>query len=491
MKRDSAYSRIKDGLPGPKARKWIARYLKNAAISTYVYPFVWDVTKWAEGPFCTDPDGNIFLDFYSHVGSAPLGYNHPEIIHDCGVLFDPIRTADHDTYIAIGDDPDLPGHFNARGLGAINFKSSTHLQEKLLELGQEFSFDRVFLVNSGAEAVSNAIKIAFRKKYLQISDLLGPALYMEMCSQLLLKKDNYFPDLYSDYPCFGLALEGAFHGRTIDTLSLNKSKFVHKEGYPTLRWIKHIPFNYSRLFEEELIVFEDLEKLIKEKKLFKIIVEEERIPHQLLAFIIVEPIQGEGGFRLPDPNFLERLQALAKNCRALLISDEVQAGLFRTGRVWGIDHFNVKPDIITSAKALRLGAVLSRGDLFPPDRGAISSTWGGGIYEAAVGCKTIEIIQKNNLMGNALSMGEYFMGELKKFQSIYPFIVDVRGRGLMVGLELDTQALRDRIVQSSFQKGLLILGCGEKTIRFLPSLDIRSREIDLALEVLEKVFKLI
>ncbi|MBI4595745.1 MAG: aminotransferase class III-fold pyridoxal phosphate-dependent enzyme [Candidatus Tectomicrobia bacterium] len=491
MKRDSAYIRIKNGLPGPKARKWITRYLRNAATSTYVYPFVWDVAKWAEGPFCTDPDGNIFLDFYSHVGSAPLGYNHPDIIHDCGVLFDPIRTADHDTYIAMGEDPDFPGHLSARGLGAVDFKTSTHLQEKLLELCHKFQFDKVFFVNSGAEAVSNAMKIAFRKKYLQILQLLGPAQYMEMCSQLHVKRDSYFPELLTDYPFFGLALEGAFHGRTMDALSLNKSKFVHKEGYPALRWIKHIPFTGESLFEEEFMVFEDLEKLIKEKTLFKVIVEEGRIPHQLLAFIIVEPIQGEGGYRIPDSNFMDRLQTLARSCKALFISDEVQAGLFRTGRVWGIEYFNVCPDIITSAKALRLGAVLSRSDIFPQERGAISSTWGGGIYEAAVGYKTIEVIQKSNLMENTLTMGNYLMDELRKFQTYYPFITDVRGRGLMVGLEFDTQTLRNQIVQSCFEKGLLIIGCGEKTIRFLPPLDIRTREVDMGLETMEKVFKLI
>lgn len=489
MTRDNAYVRVKNGLPGPKAKKWITRYLKNAAISTYIYQFVWDITKWAEGPFCTDPDGNIFLDFYSHVGSAPLGYNHPEILRDCGLFFDPIRTADHDTYIAVGEDPDLPGHIKFRGMGALDFKTSTHLQEKLLELCSDFHFDKVFFVNSGAEAVSNAMKIALRKKYVQVSEFLGPDLYREMCTQLSLKMDQVFPGLYSDYPFFGLALDGAFHGRTMDVLSLNRSKKVHKEGYPTLHWIKHIPFNAKEFGEDEFVVFEDLEKLIKEKVLSRVIMEEGRIPYQLLAFVIVEPIQGEGGYRVSDPIFMHRLHHLAKKCQALFISDEVQAGLFRTGRVWGIENFDVKPDIIAAGKALRLGAVLSRSDIFPPERGAISSTWGGGVYEAAVGYKTIEISQKYNLMEHALRMGDYFMNELQKMHRIYPFIVDIRGKGLMIGLELDTPALRDVVVQRCFEKGLLILGCGQKTLRFLPPIDVRPREVDLGLAVLDRVFK--
>lgn len=489
MKRDNAYVRIKNGLPGPKAKKWISNYSRNAAISTYIYQFVWDITKWAEGPFCTDPDGNIFLDFFTHVGAAPLGYNNPQILSDCGLLFDPIRTADHDTYIAVGDDPDLQGLIRSRGMVARDFKTSTHLQEKLLELCSVFNFDKVFFVNSGAEAVSNAMKIAFRRKYVQVSELLGPELYRAMCTQLYLKADQTFPDLYSDYPFFGLALEGAFHGRTMDALTLNKSKKVHKEGYPTLQWIKHIPFNAKEFSADDFLVFEDLPKLIKEKALFKVIIEEGRIPYQLLAFVIVEPIQGEGGYRIPDPIFMDRIYNLARNCQALFISDEVQAGLFRTGCVWGIEHFNLKPDIVTAGKALRLGAVVSRSDIFPAERGAISSTWGGGLYEAAVGYKTIDIIQRNNLSENVLLMSDYFMNALSKMQGYFPFIIDIRGKGLMIGLEFDTPALRDKVVQRCFEKGLLIIGCGEKTIRFLPPLDVCCREIDMALSILDKVFK--
>jgi 4-aminobutyrate aminotransferase len=181
---------------------------------------------------------------------------------------------------------------------------------------------------------------------------------------------------------------------------------------------------------------------------------------------------------------------LAKKHSIPLISDEVQAGMGRTGKWWAIEHFGIKPDIITVAKPLRVGATLGRTSLFPQQEYRISSTWGeGNALSSAIGYTIIEIIQKESLLDNATRMGNYFLGQLRTLQRKYPFIHDVRGIGLMDAIEIDSRERRDRIITRGFEKGLLLLGCGYKAIRFLPPLDVRQREIDMALEVLEEVCK--
>jgi 4-aminobutyrate aminotransferase len=174
----------------------------------------------------------------------------------------------------------------------------------------------------------------------------------------------------------------------------------------------------------------------------------------------------------------------------LLMVDEVQCGMGRTGKWWAIEHFGIKPDIITVAKPLRVGATLGRTELFPRQEYRISSTWGeGNALSSAIGYTIIETIQKENLLDNATRMGNYFLDRLKNLQRHYPFIHDVRGIGLMDAIEIDSRERRDRVIARCFQKGLLLLGCGYEAIRFLPPLDVRQREIDMALEILEKACK--
>jgi 4-aminobutyrate aminotransferase len=209
-----------------------------------------------------------------------------------------------------------------------------------------------------------------------------------------------------------------------------------------------------------------------------------------VAFIIIEPVQGEGGYNLPSLDFMREVSRLAKKYSIPLISDEIQAGMGRTGKWWAIEHFGITPDIITVAKPLRIGATLGRTELFPQQEYRISSTWGeGNALSSAIGYTVIEIIQRENLLGNATRMGDYFLRQLRGLQLKYPFILDVRGLGLMDAVELDSRERRDRLVQKAFTQGLLLLGCGYKGVRFLPPLDVRKREIDLALEILEEALR--
>ncbi len=173
-----------------------------------------------------------------------------------------------------------------------------------------------------------------------------------------------------------------------------------------------------------------------------------------------------------------------------MICDEVQTGIGRTGKWWAIEHFGIQPDIITVAKPLRVGATLGRTELFPQQEYRISSTWGeGNALSSAIGYTIIEIIQKENLLDNAARLGDYFLGQLRGLQKKYPFILDVRGIGLMDAVEIDSRERRDQIIRQAFERGLLLLGCGYKVIRFLPPLDVRQQEIDMALEILEEALK--
>jgi 4-aminobutyrate aminotransferase len=209
-----------------------------------------------------------------------------------------------------------------------------------------------------------------------------------------------------------------------------------------------------------------------------------------VAFIIIEPIQGEGGYNVPSMEFMKEVDRLAKIHSIPLISDEIQAGMGRTGKWWAIEHFGIKPDIITVAKPLRVGATLGRTELFPQQEYRISSTWGeGNALSSAIGYRMIEIIEKENLLDNATRMGNYFLDQLRSLQGKYPFIHDVRGIGLMDAVEIDTRERRNSMIRKAFEKGLLLLGCGYKVIRFLPPLDVRKREIDMALNILEETCK--
>jgi 4-aminobutyrate aminotransferase len=450
MIRETISVTLKTELPGPNARKWSAYHRRHAARSTYHRGFVWDRSKPAIGPFCTDVDGNVILDFVSHVASSALGYNHPDLVDLAARLqpVEPDRYAGCDFIGAWGEDPEKS-----------EIPTPSHLHYKLMEITSQFGFGSAFFTNSGAEAVENAMKICYdhRKSY-----------------------------------GYGICFIGAFHGRTLGALSVNRSKTIQRNWFPQIPNI--VDFPYCTCKEPPcrcgwMVCCTGKEGV------------RSRLDHFLdpdiglvdpseVAFIIIEPIQGEGGYNVPSVDFMKEVDRLSKKYSIPLISDEIQAGMGRTGKWWAIEHFGIKPDIITVAKPLRVGATLGRTELFPQQEYRISSTWGeGNALSSAIGYTIIEIIQKENLLDHATRMGDYFLGQLRGLQRKYPFLLDVRGIGLMDAVEFDSRERRDRVISQAFRRGLLLLGCGYKVIRFLPPLDVRRREIDLALEILEAACK--
>jgi 4-aminobutyrate aminotransferase len=444
MERSTATPHVRATPPGPQSRKWIAYHRAAAARATYVEGFVWDRAAPAAGPFCTDPDGNVYLDFASHVGTSPLGYNHPELlaVSDRLKSIDPDRYAGTDFISAYGRDPQQ-----------IEIPTPSHLHHKLLEITGPFAFGTAFFSNSGAEAVENAIKICYDAR--------------RNCG-------------------YGFCFLGAFHGRTLGALSLNRSKRLHRSWYPQIPNIVHLP--YCTCGEECRCGF-----------WLGPVGSESRLAHFLdpvrglidpaeVAYIIIEPIQGEGGYHVPNAAFMAEVGRVARQHQIPLIADEIQSGMGRTGQWWASEHFEIRPDIIVAGKALRVGATIGRAELFPKEEMRLGSTWGeGNALSSAVGFTTIEVIQREGLLGHATRMGERLRHELRNLQRRFNFILDVRGLGLMDAMELDTVERRGRILQACLKRGLLLLGCGFKAIRFLPPLDVTQRELDLALEILSEV----
>lgn len=428
MQRETAEPTVQQ-LPGPKANKWVDFHRKAAATSTYVYDFVWDITEDAEGPFCTDPDGNVLLDFTSHVAAAPLGYNNPKLMDRIREfdLVDPLKIAGQDFYVSTGGTPkdtELPG--------------PASLMNTLTEITEHYDMDVVFLSNSGAEAVENAMKICYD---------------------------------HCEVPKYGLTFEGAFHGRTLGTLSLNRSKSVHRRKFPELSGIHDIPHTKEGV------------RRLREKLDSK----HGHISPEQVAFLILEPIQGEGGYRIPEPEFMREVNMLCDDYDIPIIADEIQSGVGRTGKMWGSDHYDFEPDVITSAKALRVGATISSSDIFPDEKSRLSSTWGAGdILSSIQGALTIAAIREHNLLKRVHEAGERLLGQLEDLRYRHPeAVVDTRGLGLMTAIEFDTKDRREAVIDAALQQGLLTLGCGQKTLRLLPPLDVRDRELDIAVELLD------
>ena len=386
-------------IPGPRARKLIDEFKNITYDSTFTYPLV---IKTGRGCVIEDIDGIEFLDFTSNIGSCPLGYSHPDILE----VIKEYCSSERGVHKIAGQDFYCEEHFD--------------IASKLLSISKKNS--KVFLINSGAEAVENAIKIAYKK--------MGPLI--------------------------GIACNGDFHGRTLGALSFTMSKEIQKTSFPELP-VKRIKFCTSDSDPE----INQLETLIKEYK---------------IAFILTEIIQGEGGLNVASKFFIHRIRKLADEYKIPLIFDEVQSGMGRTGKWWAYEHFGVEPNIMTVAKALQVGATVYDKDYDPPKPGILSSTWGGGSrIDMAIGTKIIEIILKNNLLSNSQKIGDML---LKNFVDIVGIngLIDARGIGLMIGLEFDTNVTRDFMVNNLFKKGLLILPAGMKSIRIMPPLIINEEE---------------
>lgn len=443
MDRETATPRV-DRIPGERAAQWVEHHHNTAATSTYVYEFVWDLSGPATGPFCTDIDGNVLLDFTSHVAAAPLGYNNPKIIEPLRAfdLVDPLKIAGQDFYVSSGQNPtdnSLPG--------------PTELMDRLADITSEYGMSTVFLSNSGAEAVENAIKIAYD---------------------------------HSEGGQYGITFEGAFHGRTLGTLSLNRSKAVHRRHYPELPSIHDVPFCTDRGCSPATC---DCGFLNSDGSRLRQMLDPEQgyLDPDEVAFIILEPVQGEGGYRIPSQAFGDELATVAAEHDITLIADEIQSGLGRTGEMWGSDHYRFEPDVIAAAKALRVGATIARDEVFPSETSRLSSTWGAGdILASLQGALTIDAIHEYDLCSNATQRGQQCRDLLTDGLGERDSVVDIRGLGLMLAVEFDTAARRDAVQTAALQRGLLTLGCGHSVLRFLPPLDVTEREIELGTELLIK-----
>ncbi|CAE6489813.1 MAG: aminotransferase class III-fold pyridoxal phosphate-dependent enzyme [Candidatus Nitrosotenuis sp.] len=393
--------------PGPKASRIIEITKKHTYDSTFVYPLV---IKGGHDCVIEDVDGNEFLDFTSNVGSCPLGYSHPEILQ---VLKEYSNNGAHK-------------------IAGQDFYSEEHaaLAERLVSI-LPGGF-KVFLINSGAEAVENSIKIAYRK--------MGP-----------------LP---------GVSCKNAFHGRTLGALTFTSSKPVQKTNFPELPVLR---IKFCTTDDDPEI--NSAEDILKENK---------------VAFIISETIQGEGGYSIASKKFIQNLRKLATKYGVPLILDEVQSGLGHTGKWWAFEHYGVEPDIMSMAKALQVGATGFRAELEPTEKGVISSTWGGGArIDMAVGAKTIQVIEKEKLLENAIKMGTVLKNGISELCGKNG-IEDVRGIGLMIGIECQSKERRDAVLLSMFRHGILALGAGQKAIRIIPPLIINEEQVNEGISVIHE-----
>jgi 4-aminobutyrate aminotransferase len=431
---------IKTALPGPKAKKLLEKDEKFISPSyTRSYPLM---VERGYGAMIEDVDGNIFLDFNAGVAVAALGHAHPEIIE---VI---TRQAELFTHIS-GTDYYYP--------------QQTALAEKLVQITPGNFDKKVHYGNSGAEAMEGALKAA----------------------------------IYSTGRDKFLAFRGAFHGRTFGTLSLTASRAAQRRGFgPQALDVTHVPYANAIRFPLERRSNESVGRRVVryiEETIFRT-----TLPPQDCAAIVVEPVQGEGGYVVPPPDFLPELRRICDEHGIVLIVDEVQSGMGRTGKMWAIDHFGVVPDIMCMAKAigggLPLGVTLAREDLMRWHVGAHASTFGGNPVAIAAALKTIEILE-NGVIDNAARIGEHILEHLKEMKERFDCIVDVRGLGLMIGVEFarDSETfetwteLRDNVVLECFHRGLVIQGAGESSIRFSPPLIIDRDQADFALATLEDV----
>jgi 4-aminobutyrate aminotransferase len=425
-------------LPGPKTQALIERDQKVVSASyPRGYPFAMDHGRGSE---VWDLDDNRFLDFMAGIAVASTGYSHPEVVR--------VIQEQAEKFIHISSD------FYHEGWVALS--------EKLDEIAPFKESASTFLTNSGTEAVETAIKLARHHK--KRSHIIG--------------------------------FTGAFHGRTMGAVSMTASKpHYHKGFYPLMSGVVHAPFpNPYRPLLERAKGEDYGETVVRyiEEQIFSL-----NVPADEVAGILVETIQGEGGYIVPPTGFYPALRKLCDKYGILLILDEVQSGMGRTGKWWAIEHFGVEPDMILSAKwiasGMPLGACIARKSVMSWPRGAHGNTYGGNPLSCAAGLKTIELIEKYYL-NNAAEVGQYTLDALCEIQARHPSVGDVRGIGLMIGVEFvkdkDSKKaddhLRDRVVDLGFERGLLMLGCGKSVIRIAPPLCITKHEVDEGLEIFEE-----
>lgn len=434
-----SYPSIKTALPGPKAKAIVDRdraYTSHAYLKEYPL-----VIARGEGVMVEDVDGNRFLDFMSGIAVSSTGYGHPRVVAA-------VQEAAARFLHICGSD------FYFEGMAA--------LCERLARLAPGKSPKRVFLTNSGTEAAEGAIKLA----------------------------------RHATRRTAIIAFKGAFHGRTTGALALTSSKARQHSGFgPLLPDVHHVAYpNRYRApggMSDAQLVAQSIGEI--EGDLFA-----RHLDPNDVAAIFVEPIQGEGGYLFPPDGFLRALRELCDRHGILLVFDEIQCGVGRTGRMWACEHEGVEPDIMLSAKGLGsgmpIGAFIARESIDDWKGGAHGSTFGGNPVCCAAALATLDLVE-GGLMANAERLGARLISGVRKLAERHEMIGDVRGRGLMVGMELvkdrssrepDPAASR-RLVDTAFQHGLLLLGCGKSVVRVAPPLVIDEVDIDRGLELLGEV----
>ncbi|HZU25079.1 MAG TPA: acetyl ornithine aminotransferase family protein, partial [Bryobacteraceae bacterium] len=397
--------RINTSLPGPQAQALIQRDQEVLSPSyTRCYPLV---ASSGRGAMVEDVDGNWFLDFAAGIATCSTGHCHPEVVSA-------IRRQAGELIHMSGTD--------------FYYPSMVDLAEKLAAIAPGDVPRRVYFGNSGTEAIEAAMKLAR---------------YHTGRQQFI----SFF---------------GGFHGRTMGSLSLTGSKAVQRRGFgPLVPGVQHVPYPYPYRFPgtpEECVEH----TIASIETLFRTV-----LPPEEVAGIVFEPIQGEGGYVVPPPVFFTRIAELAQRYGILLIADEVQCGMGRTGRMWACDHFGFVPDILTSAKGiasgLPLSAMIARSELMNWPPGAHASTFGGNPVAVAASLATIHLLERE-LMANAADVGGWIMDRMQDWPRRFRFVGEVRGLGLMIGIEMvrDQQTkerapdLRDRVEMMAFERGLLV-----------------------------------
>ena len=425
-------------LPGPKAKEIVERD-HNVVSPSYTrdYPLV---AKTGRGAMVEDVDGNTFLDFAAGIAVVATGHCHPQVV------------------AAIQKQAAELIHMSCTD---FYYEGMVVLAEKLAAIAPGKSAKRVYFGNSGTEALEAAMKLA----------------------RYHTKREMF------------IAFHGCFHGRTLGSLSLTASKAVQRKGFgPLLGGVFHAPYpnTYRGAYgvRPESAAADALAYI--ENELFKRLCDPEEV-----AAVFVEPIQGEGGYITAPAEFLQGLERLCRKHGILLVADEVQSGMGRTGKWWAVDHVGIEPDIICTAKGIASGmplcAMIAKAEVMDWKPGAHASTFGGNPVAIAASLATIGVLEQNAI-ANAARMSEFIFRQTAGWRERHKSVGDIRGKGLMIGIEFvrdqktkeKAPDLRNRVMDAAFHKGLLVLGAGENSLRLAPPLVIDEEQADFAVRTLDE-----
>ncbi|MBI2220062.1 MAG: acetyl ornithine aminotransferase family protein [Acidobacteria bacterium] len=429
---------IKTSLPGPKAKALIDRDQKRVSTSyTRSYPFV---MARGEGAIVEDVDGNRFLDCAAGIAVNSTGHSHPEVVR------------------AIVEQAQKFLHMSGTD---FYYEPQVRLAEQIAEIVPIKGEVRSFFSNSGTEATEAAIKLA----------------------RYATKRQNL------------IAFFGSFHGRSLGSLALTASKVVQRKGMgPLMPGVYHAP--YADCYRCPVGASPDTcaAECVNwiEDQLFLHLVSPDEV-----AALIVEPIQGEGGYVVPPKQFHERLRSLTRQHGILLVADEVQSGMGRTGKMFACEHFDLEPDVVNIAKGIAsgmpLGITAARASIMDWPPGTHASTFGGNPVSCAAALATVKLLREQ-VVRNAETVGSHLIERLRGLMDKHPLVGDVRGKGLMVGVELvrdrktkeRATTERDAVIEAMFARGVLILGAGPNAVRFAPPLVLSKEQADIAVKVFDE-----